>query len=146
MSSAFDLTAGFALAATRGPYWMQPIEPDYPIVRATTLNRLGEDAARSVYRRMKAESGRALYEILNWWVDPTLAARVPPEVSATPALVISGGQDQVHSPTTVAATALRLGVSPRVVPELSHWTMGEPGSDAVTQACLAWLAELAVAA
>ncbi len=139
VTSAFDLAAGFALAALRGPYWAQAIEPDYPIVRAATLNRVGEDAARALFRRMKAESGRALYEILNWWLDPTLAAAVPPTVSATPALVISGGADQVHSPSTVAATAARLGVVPHLIPELSHWTMGEPGSERVTALCLEWL-------
>ena len=142
VTSAFDLTAGFALAAMRGPYWAQAIAPDYPIVRASTLDRVPEDVARSLYRRMKAESGRALYEILNWWLDPTLAASVPLGAIEAPALVISGGADQVHSPPTVAATALRLGVAPLVVPELSHWTMGEPGSEAVTRACLAWLAAL----
>lgn len=139
LSSAFDFGAGFALAALRGPYWAQAIEPDYPVVRTVTLNRLGEAAARAVFDRMKPESGRALFEILNWWLDPTLAAAVPPSSSRPPALVISGAADPVHSPSTVAPTAARLGVEPLVVPELSHWTMGEPGSERVTQACLDWL-------
>ena len=142
VTSPFDLTAGFALAATRGPYWSQAIEPDYPIVRATTFNRLPEDAARDLYRRMKAESGRALYEILNWWLDPTMSALVPAAAERPPALVIAGGVDPVHSVATVTPTAVRLGVKPVVMPELSHWTMGEPGSEAVTRACLAWLAGL----
>lgn len=142
MTSAFDLSAGFAMAAMRGPYWMQAIEPDYAIVRSTTLNRLGEDAAHAAFRRMKAESGRALYEILSWWADPTLAASVTAPVTPIPALVISGSADQVHPPATVAHTAARLGVKPLVVPGLGHWTMGEPQSGAVIAACLDWLSTL----
>jgi pimeloyl-ACP methyl ester carboxylesterase len=140
VTSLFDLGAGFALAALRGPYWLQAVEPDYPVVRGVTLDRLDEDAARRIYARMVPESGRALFEILNWWLDPTLAA-LAPAVKA-PALVVAGGADQVHSPATVAPTAARLGVAPLVAPELSHWTMGEPGSDRVAAACLEWLARL----
>ena len=142
VTSVFDLSAGLALAAMRGPYWMQAVEPDYPIVRSATLNRLDETAARAAFARMKAESGRALFEILNWWLDPTLAAAVAPGAARVPALVIAGGADQVHSPATVAPPAARLGVEPLVVPGLSHWTMGEPGSEIVAARSLEWLATL----
>lgn len=140
LGSVFDLGAGFAMAALKGPYWAQAVDPDWSVVRAVTLDRLDEPVARALYRRMRPESGRALFEVLNWWLDPTLAGSVG--AVAAPALVITGAGDQVNSPATVAPTAARLGVAPQVVPGVSHWMMGGPGSAAVSGLCLDWLERL----
>lgn len=146
VTSAFELSTGFMLAAMRGPYWAQTVEPDYAVARSVTLNRIDAAAARAVHARMRPESGRALFEILNWWLDPTLAASVAPGAVKAPALVIVGAADPVNPPAAVAPTAARLGVASVVLPELGHWLFDEPGGEQVSERCLAWLARLPQAA
>jgi hypothetical protein len=45
----------------------------------------------------------------------------------------------VHSPNTVEAGAARIGAKVQVFPEISHWTIGEPGWERVADAALQWL-------
>ena len=139
VTSLAELSAAWALPMLRGPYWMQAVEPDYPVVRAYTLDQLSSPEARAVFDRMKPESGRALYEVLNWWGDPMMASCVPAGAIKAPVLVMTGAEDRVHSPATIAPTAARLGVEPAVVPGLSHWSMAGPCAAGVVERCLAWL-------
>ncbi len=140
------ITSGVEMASAvglyvRGAYWLQPIEPDYPIVRRLTFDRLPSSEARRLFQRMVPESGRALFEIVNWWLDPTMAAFVPPLSIRAPALALTGGMDQVHPVQTVQATARRLNAELKIFPEMSHWTIGEPGWPQVADAALSWMAE-----
>ena len=107
------------------------------MVREYTLDRLPLADARAIHARMRPESGRALFEVLNWWADMTAAARVPP--LTLPALVLAGDRDRVHSPESTALTAKRLGAAQVVLPGVSHWTLSGPGADAGVQAMLEWL-------
>jgi pimeloyl-ACP methyl ester carboxylesterase len=45
----------------------------------------------------------------------------------------------VHPPATVRESARRLGAGFQVMPGMSHWLPGEPGSVEVAAACLEWL-------
>ena len=58
---------------------------------------------------MRPESGRALFETLNWWLDPFMTTMVRPETIAAPILAMAGGRDVIHPPATVRETARRLG-------------------------------------
>jgi pimeloyl-ACP methyl ester carboxylesterase len=78
---------------------------------------------------MTAESGRALWETLNWWHGPVHDHRRQRAVGC-PVLAIAGGQDVIHPPATVRQTAARLGGAVEVFPEMSHWLPGEPGWEA----------------
>jgi pimeloyl-ACP methyl ester carboxylesterase len=94
---------------------------------------------KAVFARMTPESGRALWETLNWWLDPFMTTLVPAAAIGAPALVLAGGRDVIHPPATVKQTAARLGADFRVLREMSHWLPGEPGWDEVAQGCLEWL-------
>lgn len=142
VTAPVELAAGMILPATRGAYWLETVEPEWTTVRGYTLNHLSEAESRRLYGRMKPESGRALFEILSWWLDPTLGSFVAPIAMSQPSLVISGGHDQVHSTATVQVTAQRLAARLKVLPDLSHWMMDEPGSPALTDLCLEWLERL----
>ncbi|MBO9710084.1 MAG: alpha/beta hydrolase [Caulobacter sp.] len=122
-----------------GPYWLQAVEPDYGVVRRYSLDRLPRDQRKALYARMTAESGRALWETLNWWLDPFMTTNAGP--CGAPTLAIAGGKDVVHPPATVRQTAARLGGSFRLFPEMSHWLPGEPGWEAVAAACLDFIAQ-----
>ena len=144
VTSPIELAGGAALLAMRGPYWLQVIEPDYPVVRAFTFDRLGEDHARALYARMVPESGRALFEVLSWWLDPLLGAAAPPNTAA-PALVLGGALDRVHAPATVEATATRLKAPCRIFPGVSHWSIGEAAAEPLARAAVDWALALSAA-
>ena len=53
-----------------GPYWSLAIDPDYASARLYSFDRAPKDQRRAIFARMVPESGRALWETLNWWLDP----------------------------------------------------------------------------
>ena len=121
-----------------GPYWLQAIAPDYGVVRRYSVDRLPCPERKAIFARMTAESGRALWETLNWWLDPFMTTSVG--APGCPVLAIAGGRDVIHPPTTVRQTAARLGGVAEVFPEMSHWLPGEPGWEAVAERCLDFIA------
>jgi pimeloyl-ACP methyl ester carboxylesterase len=131
--------AGAVALYHHGAYWLDAIEPDYPTVRAMTFNRLSEPESRRLFKKMVPESGRALFEIVNWWLDPCASTLVRPGDIRAPALALTGAEDKVYSPASVEAAAARIGAEVQVFPEISHWTPGEPGSERVAEAALDWL-------
>lgn len=140
VTSAVELASAFALPTFRGAYWLEAITPDWATVREYTLDRLPLAEARAVHARMGPESGRALFEVLNWWLDPGMTAAAPP--LQLPALVMTGENDRVHPAATTGATAARLGARHLVLPEMSHWTLSGPGVPAVGAALLEFLTGL----
>jgi len=137
MEEAVSAVSLYAL----GPYWAQTIEPDYPILRRYGVDRLPRAERHAVFARMKAESGRALFEILNWWLDPLMTTLVHPGRIGAPMLALAGEHDVIHPPATVRETARRLGAHCEVMPAMSHWLPAEPGWRDVAARCLAWIAE-----
>jgi pimeloyl-ACP methyl ester carboxylesterase len=121
-----------------GPYWLQAVAPDYGVVRRYSVDKLARPERKAIFARMTAESGRALWETLNWWLDPFMTTSV--SAPGCPVLAIAGGQDVIHPPATVRQTAARLGGVVEVYPEMSHWLPGEPGWEAIAERCLAFIA------
>ncbi len=136
MEEAVSAVSLFAL----GPYWLQAVEPDYPTMRRYGVDRMERAERRAIFERMRPESGRALFETLNWWLDPFMTTMVHPERIRAPILAIAGGHDVVHPPATVRETARRVGARVEVLPEMSHWLPGEPGWQTVAGLCLDWIA------
>jgi pimeloyl-ACP methyl ester carboxylesterase len=133
-----EAISGVSLYAL-GPYWLQAVDPDYALAKLYSLDRMDPELGRSVFARMVPESGRALWQTLNWWLDPFMSTVVAPGAVAAPVLAIAGGHDVIHPPATVKQTAARLSADFQVFNEMSHWLVGEPGWEAVAQACLDWL-------
>jgi pimeloyl-ACP methyl ester carboxylesterase len=140
MEEAVSAVSLYAL----GPYWAQAVEPDYPTFRRYGVDRLGRPDRRAVFARMRPESGRALFETLNWWLDPFMTTLVHPERIGAPVLALAGGRDAIHPPATVRETARRVGGEARVLSEMSHWLPGEPGWREVAELCLDWIAAAGV--
>jgi len=122
-----------------GPFWSLAVDPDYMLARRYTFDRLPRAQRREMFDRMTAESGRALFETLNWWLDPFATTIVPASGVNSRALALAGGRDAIHPPATVRETARRIGADVQVFPHMSHWLPGEPGWQDVAQACLAWI-------
>ena len=138
MEEAISAVSLYAL----GPYWSLAIDPDYSAARRYLFDRLPREQRRATFARMTPESGRALWETLNWWLDPLATTLVVAGAIKSPVLAVVGGLDAIHPPATVRATAERLGGEVRVLPDMSHWLTGEPGWEGVADACLDWLAAL----
>jgi pimeloyl-ACP methyl ester carboxylesterase len=136
MEEAISAVSLYAL----GPFWMQAIEPDYGSARHYSLNKIDKAGRKAVFARMVPESGRALWETLNWWLDPFMTTQVAPSRIKAPVLALVGDQDLIHPPATVRQTQSRLGGETRVIPGMSHWLLSEPGWEAVAAQCLDWLA------
>jgi len=140
-ASLEELGSALSLHAL-GAFWMQAVEPDYASARFYSLDRMDKAERQATFARMTAESGRALWETLNWWLDPFMTTSVPVDRIKAPALVLCGSRDMIHPPATVRQTAERLGADFRVFDGMSHWLLGEPGWEDVAQACLDWAAAL----
>ena len=123
-----------------GAYWLQAIEPDYTSARHYSLDRMDRAGRKAVFARMVPESGRAMWETLNWWLDPFMTTGVSRIVA--PSLALSGGRDLIHPTFTVKQTAEKIGAQTREFPEMSHWLLAEPGWETVAGACLDWLGAL----
>jgi pimeloyl-ACP methyl ester carboxylesterase len=124
-----------------GPFWLQAVEPDYAAARLYSFDRMERDARQRAFARMVPESGRAMWETLNWWLDPFMTTRVGK--IAAPALAVAGGRDLIHPAFTVRQTADRIGAEVLEFAEMSHWLLAEPGWEAVARSCLEWLASVA---
>jgi len=85
------------------------------------------------------ESGRAVREVLNWWLDPFMTTSVGVGRLPMPSLAIAGDRDVVHPAATVRQTADRIGAEFRVMPGMSHWLIGEEGWEDVAETALGWL-------
>lgn len=122
-----------------GPFWSQAVDPDVNLMRQYSLSRLPRAECEAAIARLRPESGRALWETLNWWLDPFMTTSVSLAGRACPTLALVGERDVVHPPATVRQTAARLGGGFEVLPQMSHWLVGEPGWRDVAGRVLDWL-------
>lgn len=120
-----------------GPFWAQGVAPDAGLMKRFSLDRMERADRQTVLERLRPESGRALWETLNWWLDPFMTTSVG-SIDA-PCLVLAGERDVVHPPATVRQTAARLGAAFVEAPGMSHWLLGEPGWEDVAEIALGWL-------
>ncbi len=121
-----------------GAYWLGSVQPDLNVTARYSLDQMDAAAQAQVFSTMTAESGRALFEVLNWWLDPTMTTSVR-NAGGAPSLTLAGGADLINPPLTVRRTAERLGGDYRLLQGMSHWLPGEPGWENAAQACLDWI-------
>jgi pimeloyl-ACP methyl ester carboxylesterase len=124
-----------------GDYWRRPVPPDYRVARSTTLDRLSRDDARRVFARFVPESGRAIREAVQWWMDHSMAGQAPVYRIAAPVLGLAGSRDRVNPATTVRRVISRFPQGQahfHEFPEMSHWLVGEPEAPDVAAFILQW--------
>jgi pimeloyl-ACP methyl ester carboxylesterase len=140
-STAEEAISAVSLFAL-GPFWALAVDPDYPSARRYLFDQLPRAERRATFARLVPESGRALWETLNWWLDPFATTLVGAASVRAPVLAVAGGLDAIHPAATVKAIADRLSGETRVFPAMSHWLVGEPGWEAVAETCLEWISRL----
>jgi pimeloyl-ACP methyl ester carboxylesterase len=125
-----------------GDYWRRPVPPDYRVARSTTLDRLSRDDARRSFARFVPESGRAIREAMQWWLDHSMASQAPVYRIGAPVLALAGGKDRVNPASTVRRVVSRFPQGQAHFHEfedMSHWLVGEPEAAEVADMTLAWL-------
>lgn len=122
------------------PFWAGSVTPDRHLMRHHSLDRVPRGAREAILERLRPESGRAVREVLNWWMDPFLTTSVGAGPLPCPTLVLAGERDVVHPPATVRQTAERIGGRFVALPGMSHWLIGEEGWEDVARTVLDWLA------
>lgn len=141
-TTLFEIAAAQALHLHPG-YWNRVLEPVRDVALAHSLDRLPRDMRDTVFGRFMPESGRATFEIMNWGLDMNRASEVDADSVACPLLFLTGSEDRINPPTTVARIAARYGdkASHIVFDGMGHWLIGEPGHEALAARALGWLAE-----
>lgn len=132
-----------------GDYWRRPVPPDYRIARNTTLDRLPREQARRAFARFVPESGRAIREAVQWWLDHSMASQAPVYRIAAPVLGLAGGKDRVNPASTVRRIVARFPDGQahfHEFAEMSHWLVGEPEAHDVAHLTLQWMQARGLAA
>jgi len=124
------------------PFWMGSLASDRGLMRSHGLDRVPKSEQDAILDRLCPESGRAVREVLNWWLDPFMTTSVGVGALPMPSLVIAGERDVVHPINTVRQTAERIGAAYAVMPGMSHWLIGESGWEVVATATLKWLEDV----
>ena len=128
--------AGVILA---DPFWIGSVSPDRGLMRSHSLDRVPREDQAAILDRLCPESGRAVREVLNWWLDPFMTTSVGAGPLPMPGLVIAGERDAVHPVQTVRQTAERIGATYEVMPGMSHWLLAEAGWEDVAERVIGWL-------
>lgn len=110
--------------------------------RRVFFNNLDEETARTHYRQLCAESGRALFELTWAWARKKSDLTVDYKKFKTPILLIGCGKDNVipyHQVRRQYACYNRKTAAYREYPGFAHWIVGEPGWKRAAEETLKWM-------
>ena len=124
---------------SRWGFWRKPLMPEWESFVWSTGHLQDEQLMRDAFVQLKAESGKAYFEMLMWFFDKKRASKVYPERIQTPVLVIAGTDDRIVRTPISKTTAMRFQQGkfvelyrqdhmlvtgtglPRVMPEFDRW-------------------------
>jgi len=139
-AETFEEAASAVGVLSLGGFWSGSIPPDFDLASQYGLHEVPPAQRRAVFSRMTPESGRAMFETLNWWLDPFMTTRIDKGAINAPAIAFAGGRDRIHSASAVRRLAEELGAEFQIFGDKGHWLIGEPGFESVADACAAWIA------
>jgi non-heme chloroperoxidase len=139
-TTLFEISAAQAMHLHPG-YWNQILEPNRDVALAHSLEQLPRHMRDQVYGQFVPESGRATFEIMNWGLDLNCASSVDADAVAAPLLFLTGSEDRINPPSTVAriAALFKERASAQVLEGMGHWLIGEPGWERLADRALDWL-------
>jgi non-heme chloroperoxidase len=140
-TTLFEISAAQAMHMQPG-HWNQVLEPNRDVALAHSLDRLPREMRDEVYDRFVPESGRAMFEVMNWGLDFNHASAVETDAVTAPMLFLTGSDDRINPPSTVERIAALYGdrVTVEVLDGMGHWLIGEPGWEKLAERALEWLA------
>lgn len=139
-TTLFEIGAAQAMHLHPG-YWNMILQPNRDVALAHSLDKLPRHMRDAVYERLVPESGRATFEIMNWGLDLNHASGVDADHVTAPLLFLTGSEDRINPPSTVARSAALYGsrATAEVLDGMGHWLIGEPGWEKLADRALAWL-------
>jgi pimeloyl-ACP methyl ester carboxylesterase len=142
-TTLFEIGAAQAMHLQPG-YWNMVLEPNRDVALAHSLDKLPRHMREDVLRRLVPESGRATFEIMSWGMDLNHASEVDADAVTAPLLFLTGSEDRINPPSTVARiAALYQGrATAEVLDGMGHWLIGEPGWERLAVRALGWLGEV----
>ena|SRR5438874_2386440 len=142
-TTLFEIGAAQAMHLHPG-YWNQVLEPSRDVALAHSLDKLPRHMRDEVFNRFVPESGRATFEIMNWGLDLNHASAVEADAVQCPLLLLTGSEDRINPPSTVARIAALYNdrATAEVLDGMGHWLIGEPGWERLAARALEWLDSL----
>lgn len=139
-TTLFEIGAAHVMHLNPG-YWNQILEPSRDVALAHSLDKLPRHMRDEVFGRFVPESGRATFEIMNWGIDFHQASAVDADAVTAPLLFLTGSEDRINPPSTVAriAALYKDRATCEVLDGMGHWLIGEPGWERLAIRALAWL-------
>ena len=139
-TTLFEIGAAQAMHLQPG-YWNQVLEPSRDVALAHSLEKLPRDMRDDVFGRFVPESGRATFEIMNWGLDFRQASMVDADAVTAPILCLTGSDDRINPPSTVAkiAALYKNRATAEILDGMGHWLIGEPGWERLAARALDWL-------
>jgi pimeloyl-ACP methyl ester carboxylesterase len=139
-STLFEIGAAQAMLLNTG-FWNKILEPNRDAALTASLGLLPRAERDLVFSRLVPESGRATFEVMHWGMDMNRASEVDTSAVECPLLFLSGAEDRVNPPGTVARVAAlyKDRAIHETFPGMGHWLIGEPGWDKVAARALEWL-------
>ena len=124
-----------------GAFWQDAIHPNFEIATHDSLNKIPPAQQRALFDRFGPESGRALFELFFWMLDPTAASAVDVAAVRCPVLCLGGSDDRVFSTATLQATAAPyVGATIRELSGHGHMLPLEDGAGRVAAQIVQWAA------
>lgn len=141
-TTLFEIGAAQAMHLRPG-YWNMVLEPSRDVALAHSLDKLPRHMRDEVLDRLVPESGRATFEIMSWGLDLNRASEVDADAVTAPLLFLTGSEDRINPPSTVAriAALYKERATAEVLDGMGHWLIGEPGWEKLALRVLAWLNE-----
>jgi pimeloyl-ACP methyl ester carboxylesterase len=139
-TTLFEIGAAQAMHLNPG-YWNMVLEPSRDVALAHSLDRLPRHMRDDVCNRLVPESGRATFEIMSWGLDVNHASAVDADAVSAPLLFLTGSDDRINPPSTVAriAALYKERATAEVLDGMGHWLIGEPGWEMLATRSLEWL-------
>jgi pimeloyl-ACP methyl ester carboxylesterase len=127
-----------------GAFWRKAVAPKTWIAAGNALDLLTEEQRGAIVRRLVPESGRAVFEVMHWMFDSSRATFVDRRSVTCPVLCLAGARDRISPPAALRRLARRYDGRARfeVLPDHSHWLVGEPGWERIATGSLEWLARI----
>ena len=139
-TTLFEIGAAQSMHLQPG-YWNMVLEPSRDVALAHSLDKLPRHMRDDVFGRFVPESGRATFEIMSWGLDLNHASEVDADAVRAPLLFLTGSEDRINPPSTVAriAALYKERATAEILDGMGHWLIGEPGWEKLVVRALKWL-------
>ena len=126
---------------TTWAFWRKSGRQTFKEAAYSTMGRLPPDQKMEVKDKLVHESGRVMFEIGFWYLDPREASRVDESNITCPILIIAGAEDKITPASVVRKIADKYKEVAvyREFKNHGHWVVGEPGWENIAAYSTQWL-------